>query len=188
MKIYSSSNTFEGYKNLIVRDTKVGLNNRLSLWAAELTNEGNKDLDQYRILQKKMGIDSDDVIFCLYVKNKYGQNLFLNEKPLLWGTELRNLQYKYPSNEYKKVEEMTLKAYSLLASITKQMMQDASAKIDSGYEKVFTKTLHKLTMMTENPFLSYSFLDSITRSKNSIFDIGRFFNNGIHKTMNKFLK
>lgn len=187
---------FKGYKNVLANDlNEQGF--RLSYLAMQLDDDGEKDLSAWKDIQKlcskKHSCINDDVISVIYTKTPRDHDfLFLGEKALPFGEELaysRDMFTGTPfESEYRKDEQITLKSYTLLASLTRRLMHNAMADLDSKYNNValtFHYTLSNLLNGKDakaQEIIAYGI-------KNAKSDwVAEFFNRGIQNTMKQFFK
>lgn len=167
MKILDIHNkpTFKGYKNLISVDCAANKDEKFSLIAVQLDNEGSSDLNNYKKLasyskcfNKK---DIDDVFVCSYLKFPDFDAVCLNNDALLSGKALNNTKNLYTPQEFLHIETGELKAYTQIANLTKKIMNgDIVTKHDVEVHKILAK-LQKILI---------DFYDGDTRS---VFEILR---------------
>ena len=140
MKITQTSQNFYGYKN-IISDEISSRNGMMTFFAAQLNDEGHPDLSEFKKL-KRLLKQSEDLInndvFCATYTHSQGNkpNLFIGNQVLFWGNELRwlkdNRPKAMPLKDYKEMETTHLKAYTLLANLTKRITNEKYNNKDSG--------------------------------------------------------
>ena len=189
MKVLGNNNqvNFKGFKNVISNDLKND-KARFSFFAAELTNDGTKDLDEYKKMLKMMGEEETDVLSVIYSKVDSKDVLMLNGKKLFWGNELKLLSKHFPENLYKKEENIAMKAYTIIASITNRMMRNGLGTQDAEFKKVFTHFYKVLQSIVPNKSVAIDILDNAITKNNSVEILGELFNRIIRKSMEQFFK
>lgn len=183
--------SFQGYKNIISNDL-TGNNSRTIFFSAQLNNENCSDLNNY---QKIINSDnrfqssvSDDIITCLYIRNGMSDRITLNGIPLPWGTELIEMQHTLPKDLYKKEEGIALKCYTLLANITRQMMQNNLCTKDSKIIDVFKKLMNFWNKVGLDKKSAYDLVKSSLISNEPFDKSALYLNRRIQKSMNTLLK
>ena len=153
MKISNNYNTpnFKGFKNLISFNQEAQ-GNRLSMFAVQLDNEGTNDLDKYKKLAEYprcfTKADIDDTIMCVYSENPAHRAMFLNNDILLNGHELEEVATKLDDDDFKQIETGYLKAYTLIADLTKRIISNNKPLIrDMSFQKVALQTQRMLTQL-----------------------------------------
>lgn len=151
MKITNNYNmpNFKGYKNLISFDQEAQ-GNRLALFVAQLNNNDTPDLDNYKKLAdyprcfNKGNID--DTIMCVYSETPNHHVMYLNNDLLLNANELDEVARKFSQKDFLQVEKGYLKAYTQIANLTKQIMNNNTATYrDMGIHKIITEAKRMLT-------------------------------------------
>lgn len=110
------------------------------------------------------------------------------------GSELRKLYEQYADLDgykdvYQKEESAALKAYTLIASITRRMMENSLCIMDGGITKVFQSALDIFTPMFNNDktkafsVLQMSLMDNIPLEH-----VAETFNKCVAKNMKQFFK
>lgn len=185
---------FTGYRNVISDDIR-GTNFRIAHLSMQLNDEGEKDLSKWKTIQKHFNkIDRPefkDIISLLYVEDSTETDyLFLSDKQLVFGQELAKKCLKSlgtsKEKDYLEEEKVTLKAYTLLASLTRRLMQQ-SIPSEDFYNKgrVFERIYFSLSELM-NQDAAASYLDrSLSKTHEKV---AEFFNTGIQKTMKQFFK
>lgn len=193
MKVNNINNTsFKGYKN-IISDVIQGDNRRLIYFSAQLNNaNGVKDLDYYRKIienyprfQKK---SPTDIATCLYIQNGNSDRMSLNLIPLPWGEELLDMEPALPPALYKMEEDIALKSYTLLASLTKRMMHNNLCNKDKNIASVFSNLLDILGHFGNDRQTAYTIAESSLRENKPFDKLALFLNRRIQHSMNTFFK
>lgn len=195
MKIINNNINFKGYKNVIYNNMDSPMY-KFRFMSMELNDEGCKDLTEFKKLQSLCGKqDCGDTLHLVnskvYNSDEY---LFLNGRSMFKGSELKALYEQYADLDgykdvYKKEEAAALKAYTLIASITRRMMENSLCIMDSGITKVFQSALNTLTPMLNNNknhafnVLQISLMDNIPLEH-----VAETFNNYAAKHMKQFFK
>ena len=189
MKVSGNNNylNFKGFKNVISNDLKND-KARFSFFAAELTNDGTKDLDEYKKLLKMMGEEDTEVLSVIYSRVDSQDVLMLNGKKLFWGNELKLLSKGFPENLYKKEENIAMKAYTIIASITNRMMRNGLGTQDVEFKKVFSQFYKVLQTLVPDKAVAMEILNNSVIKNNSIDIIGELFNRITKKSMEQFFK
>ena len=143
--------SFKGYSN-IVSAQKVNIGAlETSYIAFKLDDNGEKDLSKLREIRKLQkyppDYKNDDILTLIHVTDKKYEELYFSENLMCWGEQLKVLKDEYvPQHfknvEFKKIEQAHLKAYTLLASLTKRMAQDKFENEDVDIKRVI-QTLYK---------------------------------------------
>ena len=146
MKTSINSNlNFNGFSNIVALSRSQVGNKYISYISAKLDNKGEPDLDRYQKIREQQGLlankETDNVATFVYVldKDQNKETLYFHEKPMFWGDELKALGEEYvpklmSAENYKNEENIHMKVYTLLASLTKRMSnmkfnnEDASLK------------------------------------------------------------
>jgi hypothetical protein len=164
---------FKGYSNIVSADGIPTGNFRISYLAMKLDDEGEKDLTKLKQIRKLQGypagIKNEDIITFTHFTNGKIEDIYFNEKPMCWGEQLKIVQEEYipkfiSQDKYKELESAHLKAYTLLASLTKRLSFDKFENEDSDIGRVI-QTLHKnlISMKKGNiPLFDYKSAFNIT--------------------------
>lgn len=194
MMITNNNLNFKGYKNFLGFDSSSPNGSRASYFTLQLNDEGNKDLSEFREILKLMGRKDkeleNDVINYVYVQAQDGSGcMFLNKYPLYDTTELKKLACKMPKSEYIKEERCTIKAYTLLANLTKRMMHNDLITHDAGMNKVITTTMECLGNIFNNDSAqAFHVIQMSCANPPKANKLGTYINTTIHKEMVKFFK
>lgn len=196
MKITTNSTNFYGYKNVLSTEI-VGRNSELSFITAQLNDEGSPDLTEFKkakkLLEQPIEEINSDVITILYTRsNNEKPNLFINNRVLFWGDELRWLKDNQPKamsdKEYKSIEDAHMKIYTLFASLTKRMMNNDLCNSDSEIDKVVRGFMRNMTSFVKDDDASFELLQHAYSSKIPLKQTAARFNQIFMNTMMKFFK
>lgn len=182
MKIYNTQSNinFNGYKNLICNSYEA-LRHNFSFMSMQLDNNEVSDLEDWKLIQKelfKRKNISDVITFQCINYDKYCFDHFMGEYSL--SPKLMN-----PSNE-----KVWLKAHSLMASLTRRVLENSLTESNSNMPNVLIETRSNL-----NKFLPYNVEDLIDQilygsffKKISDNKIAALMNDSIQKNMIKYFK
>lgn len=162
----------------------------------ELNDEGCKDLTEFKKLQNLCGNQDCGDILHLINSKAYNSDeyLFLNGRSMFKGSELKALYEQYADLDgykdvYKKEEAAALKAYTLIASITRRMMENSLCTMDSGITKVFQSALNTLTpILNNNKNQAFNVLQKSLMDNIPLEQVAETFNNYAAKHMKQFFK
>lgn len=194
MRIDFASNNFKGYKNIISNDI-CGTNARLLFISAQLNDENEADLLNYKNIKKGMLLpkkDIDNDVINIIYAHKYGgrPQMFLDDKILYWGKELKQLQNMVPKimpeSEYKNIETAHMRAYTLMASLSKRMMNDNFSHQDREFKKSINQFMKIFTLFTRDNDAAFQLLDLSLRKQEPFQKVARLINETIVKTMSHF--
>lgn len=193
MNIINNSSSFRGYTNVIsnqISDDKF----RFGFFAAELNDaDGFQDLTEYKRLQRlapqlKTHSSNDNVLFSLYTEIPQGQKLFLNTKSMYFGDELNAIKSELPKEYFAGEECATLKAYTLLASLSRRMMQNSLCVRDAGIGQVFQSAMVTLSVLIDNQQKAFKLLEEAVFRNQKLDILGDFFNTVVQKSMRNYFK
>lgn len=199
MKINSINPSFTGYKNVLTMQFNDEQLQEIHT-AMQLTDDATKDLSEFKSLKDIMPKKIkeclyDDTLAIHYINIKKVKNftpkLYINDVPLLTGQELLALKNKMTSHNeeiaYKNIENWNLKAYTLLAQLTRRMMNDNSRPIqDNGLERVFHHTTDSMGKITGNISHAFNIAHCMTLSKEPYQNTAGIINKKISNTMKVF--
>jgi hypothetical protein len=118
--------------------------------------------------------------------------LFIDNQVLFWGHELGWLRDNRPAamqlNEYKKLEAINLKAYTLIASLTKRMIYDKFNHNDNGINNVIRSFMRVMTKFTKDDNASFDVLQHAFSTKFPFQETAEKFNQTCINTMTKFFR
>ena len=195
MKIMNNNINFKGYKNVIFNNMDSPMYN-FRFISLELNDEGCKDLTEFKKLQSLCGNQDWGDTFHLVNSQVYNSDefLFLNGRSMFNGRELKALYEQYADLDgykdvYKNEEAAALKAYTLIASITRRMMENSLCLMDGGITKVFQSALDILTpMLNNNKNQAFKVLQKSLMDKTPLEHVAESFNNYVAKNMKQFFK
>ena len=196
--------SFTGYKNIIATaNSKAGKDNVVTYIAMQLNNEGKQDLFEYQKLQKMQNYvdDKNDILLLTHILDlkSMTENIYLGLKNMFLGNELRLIEENFVPEKisqemYEKEKSLHMKAYTLLASLTKRIKDEKFNLQDENIAKVI-KYLHStLYDIKKNGIPLFDFNQSFRLTELGCLgvfkfqDIARSFNNGITHTMDKFFE
>lgn len=133
----TSSVNFNGYRNLLTSNARVGKKDGLVLLSMQLDNIGKTDLDIWKNIQRKgFSINEPSDVFTVELYEGFGDsNLLIGNKnmdPHLY-------------EEGSKEETLLLKTFTWMADLTKRIMNENNPIVDSGRFKVFQDTINNIT-------------------------------------------
>ena len=189
-------NTFKGYSNIISDDIKAdGM--RLAYITMKLDDKGQSDLTELRKVREIMGITGkeleDDTLMFSYTRSPKNSTLYFDGIPILYGEELKMAQQMRDRGiklnfNYDRQEKMHLKLYTLLASLTKRMMNDNLITNDGGMVDVFKKMNKIIMSTTGSQQYTYELINHGIFTKIPFQQTAAWFHKGIVKTMGNFFK
>lgn len=193
MRIENNVNkiNFLGYKNAVHNNIKAnGLH--LMFLSVQLNDDGVKDLSEFRKFQQQEGLSGDnDILNVLYSKiNGRQEYLFFDNKAMYFGPELRDLWEKNRNSEaYKKEEKAILKAYTLLASLTKRMMQNGLCTKDASFTSVLKSAMNSyMQIFSQNPSSVFTLIQESVLENKSLEKTAEAFNKLVDRNMKIFLR
>lgn len=185
---------FRGYKNVITNDIESPDGSRMAFITMQLNDEGAKDLAQLREIRKYIPeeqANDSDILTLMYSKLRHNpEYLFFDGRSMYLGDELLRLQKEVGDTyNYKREETAAMKAYTLMASLTKRMKKDERLIRDSGMGKVIQKMAMQLTQ-GEVTKLSHvmDFLSFSLQQTNILKATASFFNDFVIQNMSKFFQ
>lgn len=184
---------FKGYKNIITNDIIFPDKSRVAFIAGQLNDEGSPDLAEFKKINQMSFLDTNnDVLIMLYAKYKIlPPKLFFGDKSLYLGDELLKLREECGETyNYQREEKASLKAYTLMASLTKRMMQNPLNTNDVDFSKVYQKlfNLFSDSQVTKNPMHVFNSLHEAVMNGKPLNMTASFFNDFININMKKFFK
>ncbi len=193
MKITATSQNFTGYKNIITSNLH-GSNGDLSFITAQLDNVGSPDLDEYKKIKKLIGHSSsaDKDVITMIKSQVYGAKpiLYFDVLPLMNGNDLERLGAcatdKQSMSEYKSLEKLSMKIYTLMASLTKRMMNENFHHRDEGFKEVIKQFMSVMTVFTRNNDAAYDVLDFSLRKNETCKKAAEIINNTIVKSLKSY--
>ena len=192
MKIINQNKLqFNGYKNVIHNNLKTD-SMQILFMSMQLNNDNNKDLDEFKNICRLYGKDADSDVLNVIFSKFVGRDefLFLDDISMYTGEELKKQYDLYGYTEaYKMEEKASLKAYTLLASITKRMMNNGLCQTDSDLKKVVVSSIESFvrSLGADSSKIFNLIQHSVIENK-QIEKTAEEFNNIIVKNMSKFFK
>ena len=184
--------TFKGYKNIITNDIQFSRDSRMAFISMQLNDEGTPDLTEFKKVKEMSFIQDDsDVFTMMYGKFKHmPEKLFFNSKSLYLGEELSSLREECGDTyNYKREENASMNAYTLMASLTKRMRANSQYIVDGNLGMVFQSLLMFFSdSLRRNPREMYEFLHNCVRNGEPLNKTASFFNDFIDINMKKFFK
>ena len=192
MKINNINNTnFNGYKNVIHNDVSQD-NIRFTFLSMQLNDNGVKDLAELRKIQQLQNLDTNNDVLSLFYSKKSGSKEFFyfNGNPLFLGGELRNLwELCSDRDAYKLEEKAALKAYTLIASLTKRMMNSGLPGTDNSFPHVVKSTMESfMKIFTSSPAGVFNLIQGSILENKQLEKTAAVLNSIVDKNMKIFLK
>ena len=166
MKINFNTQNFTGYKNLIHTDIS-SKDGRFVMLAMQLDDTGGyEDLAELKKLHRFFDLPETDVLTYMQVqRDNVKPCMIIDNMKLLDGFELKLLNSpkmaaKLSEENIKKTERFNFKAYTLLASLTKRLMNISMSSNDEG----FKHTVQEVSSTLKEIFPSVSYVISILNS------------------------
>lgn len=208
----STNINFKGYENVLAAIYTHPNGDKFAHISMQLNDSnGYNDATKYKELLKLQGYDStlrnsDIITLSYYMSAKNKQHcIFLGDRQLFTGEELKRVSKtsNISTFEYQQEEKLHLKAYTILASITKRLGQEplkATPKLNMVMENTESlKETPKLNMVRENmfrilckitgnQFFANDMLMSACKDKNQYGIAAKMFNRAIVQTMAAFFK
>ena len=180
ISLRNQNQSFSGYKNVIGDMYDKAPISRFSFLSMQLDNNGTPDLDIWKTIQKDLYKikDPQDVITfqCVEIGG-------LGKKFYFGGNSL-NLKTVNSKNE-----ALILKAFGLIASLTKRIIMTSLPTVDREMPKTILQTRENFLKFLEN---DADFVDNIiytsVQSRFSKSHIAENMNKNVHKMMKAYLK
>lgn len=194
MKIINNNINFKGYKNFLGCDIPLPeKNSSFTSINLQLNNEGARDLDAYRELRRLMGYKGEelnnDVIHCVYSELPAGKFFFVNGKSLYNDEGLKELSRQCEAKDFIKEEKAHIKAYTLLASLTRRIINNGLVHRDSGMYKVIENSFNVFKEMFGNdPKIGSDFVQVCALTEQKPDKIAIKINRVIDKAMRNYFK
>lgn len=144
---------FRGYSNILSAN-RIHLGGlETSYIAMKLDDIGEKDLSTYKQIRKMQGypdaLQNEDILTLIHLTDGRSEDIFFGNKGMCWGDQLLTVRNEYipkflSKEKYKKIEEIHLKAYTLLASLTKRMAYDKFENEDKNMKRVVDTLFNNL--------------------------------------------
>ncbi len=185
---------FRGYKNIIADDIK-GSDFRITHITMQLDDSVEKDLSKWKTIRKhfsqKQIPEFEDIISLISIQDcSQKKYLLLNDRSLPFGDELAHERAKSIGTKKEKAylekEKVAIKAYTLLASLTRRLMQGAESDGDFyNRSRVLSKIYFSLSRMLNVENTGFLLSRDLSKSPEKVAQI---FNNMIDNTMRVFFK
>lgn len=193
MRIDFNKQNFKGYKNIIANDVNFA-NMSIGMISAQLNDEGEKDLSKLKEIRTLQELPNEEIIndtfSCIYARNGKKGYIFFDDKNMYNSAQLLHLENSMPEKDFKFVEKLHMKAYSMLAGLTSRMMNDKEElKQDEKWGDVFQKAYYNLAQVFGDEEHSLRFvIDAEERHEISYQEIAAKINKRILKTMENFFR
>lgn len=181
MKITHTNNSpqFQGFSNVVSHTFAEGEGVALSYMAMKLDNSEKPDLDTWNDIQKnlfKMDKTNDYIIFhCMSRDN----------------TDVFSLSDRYLNlhdTKNQQDEKLMLKAYSLIASITKRLELKDNPPEDSRLCLTVAELLKNLTQIIENKSIALTLTTQAAMKKVEHYKTAHLINSLIDKNMKNYFR
>lgn len=185
-----STPSFLGYKNIIANDINTD-KFRFLLLSMQLDDKDNPDLSDFRKYKNMIGAGDEnlkkDTLACIYMDlpEMHSSDLFLNNHFMVSGEALKDMQYNMPKPLYKNTEGIMLKAYTLIAGITKRIMNDNALRQDIQLSEVVRHTFETMSSIYQNQATCFNVLKDTLQKHVPPQKVASVFNNRIVQTMQK---
>ena len=197
MKIQAiNNNAFSGYKNVIANQLE-DENLRLSLLSLQLDNENMPDLDNLKSCREsflsssaKKDCDIMSVLMLTDLKNNK-ESMLVDGEIIFSGDELKILKNKHGERfkkEYESIEKGVLKINTLLASITRRIMQNSLTDRDANITNVVMQVTDFLNLIFKDKMLTFSILNGAFQKEDITRKSAESINKQISKSMEKFFR
>lgn len=163
MQVNFNTQNFRGYKNLLHTDLVSYPNSRFLMMSMQLNDEdGHNDLSYFKKMFRDFNLPETDVISLIYAKPTGSKARYiLNNVPLLSSKELAfinnspNLEFM-TKNDCKAAEKFNIRAYTLLAQLTKRLMNISMVSSDGEMQHTIqvVADLLKESLSTVNNVMS----------------------------------
>lgn len=133
----TTSPNFNGYKNILANRIIRPNGEKITYMSMQLDNIGKKDLELWQILQKNLmdrNFTTDVVTFNMFEQG--------DDNVIGFSSTLMDLEEVKPSTEE---ENIIIKAFTLLASLTDRIKSDFNLKQDENYRPMAYETKADLT-------------------------------------------
>lgn len=185
---------FSGYKNVIANNIESSDGSRMAFITMQLNDEGSKDLTQLREIRKyvpEKRANDNDILTLMYSKFRHQpEGLFFDGRSMYLGDELLMLREECGDTyNYKREETAAMKAYTLMASLTKRMKNDKILIRDSGMGNVIQNMAINLSNGDVSKLKSVmDFLSLSIQQGNLLKSTASFFEDVVLQNMSKFFQ
>lgn len=195
--------SFKGYTNIISANRLYLGGHETSFIALKLDDVGEKDLSKYKQIRHLQGfpegLNNEDILTFFYLTDGRTEDLYFGNKSMCWGDQLSTARDKFipklmSKEKYKKMEDLHLKAYTLLASLTKRLANDNFEKENKDITRVIKTLYDNLQRLKKGDYLIFDQkaayeLTSVGCLKRTKYQpLAQAFNQKIAKTMAQFFK
>lgn len=127
---------FKGYKNLVCDMYEDPNHTKFAFMSMQLTNDQVNDLADWELIQKELYREqkTKDVITFQLLKGPRGANFYFANRPLT----MRMYQ------ESTKEEKLALKAHSLIASLSRRILEQSMTTADNEKPRVVCETIENI--------------------------------------------
>ena len=195
--------SFKGYSNIISAfKVPVGVL-KTSYIAMKLDDTDEPDLTKLREIRKIQGypdnLPNEDILTVIHISDERNEALYFGGKLMFWGEHLNEICDKYVPEfmsepRYKKLEKVHMKAYTLLASLTKRMTVDKFENEDSDIKRVISVLNQNLSNLKHKAYYIFDDRDAFELTSVGCLKTFKFqpiakkFNKKIASTMAAFFK
>ena len=195
--------SFKGYSNIVsLHKANIG-GLETSYIALKLDDNGEKDLSKLREIRKLQNYPAnypyDNILTLVHVTDGRYEDLYFSENHICLGEQLKVVKDEYvpkfvKNDEFKKIEEAHLKAYTLLASLTKRMSFDKFENEDMDIKKVIQVLFRNLQLIGRNDFCIFNRDEAFELTSAGCLKMSKFqtlaskFNKKIVETMTAYFK
>ena len=195
--------SFKGYSN-IVSAQKINIGAlETSYIALKLDDNGEKDLSKLREIRKLQkypaNYKNDDILTLIHVTDKKYEELYFSENLMCWGEQLKVLKDEYvpqfvKKEEFKKIEQAHMKAYTLLAGLTKRMSQDKFENEDGDIKRVIQTLYRNLQLIGSKDLRIFNKAEAFELTSAGCLKLSKFqslaakFNKKIASTMTAYFR
>ena len=193
--------SFQGYNNVMYAFDSNNSNDKyVASMSLQLNNEdGFNDLLEYKKLREMndsiANPTRDDILTLTYIidKKQNKEQLFLNSKEMYWGDELRALGEKFVPKllsqvNYKREEAVHMKAYTLIASLTKRLAYAQFDNENGDKGMVIQGMFNSLYKLFQNQHDAFRLTELACSKKYKFQGFAEGLNKGIVRTMNLFFR
>ena len=174
MNLNVNNQSFKGYSNVLSRVIQDNSGRKVAFLSVKLDNYGNKDLENFRQLKRRMNLSqelvNDDVLTLTYLKNDKNSEAFFYDKFIL------------PAQ--KNCTELGAGLFSFLSDLMYQIKDSSHNNTDIiGYMEVAEKTREKLSEMSRNKRFGHEFVKNALFGRNSSQKDAEFFYDILQKNI-----
>ena len=193
--------SFRGYNNILCAFDSTDSNAKyVASMSMQLNDEdGVSDLTEYKKLKYMQSSvanpSNDDVLTITYVidKTKNTEHIYLNTKEMYFGDELRYIGEKYvpkimSQENYKLEETLHMKAYTLLASLTRRLMYAPFNKENENLSSVIISMYNTLSRVFNDEKSAFRITELAGLKKYKFQDFAEGLNKRIDRTMKLFFR